>query len=106
MKKKLSSAGADILLESAEQAAEQDKEQPRLNKTTDSGEKRNRKETTLFSCRVDSDTVTKWKAYANAGGYGKIGELTGDAMQEYIKNHRLSREQKQKYNDELESRKL
>jgi len=54
-------------------------------------------ETVPYSCRMDTDTIARWKAYVKVEGYGNMGEMTKQAITEYMKAHPLTKDKKAKY---------
>lgn len=60
-----------------------------------------------FSVKVEFETLAQWRAYSAMEGYGDLGNMTGKAIQEYMKNHPIPNDQKARYESrysmELES---
>ena len=50
----------------------------------------------VFSFRAEAETVDSWRLWADAKGM-KVDDLGEKALQEYIKRHPLSEDQKQIY---------
>lgn len=59
--------------------------------------KESKGETVPFSCRMDTDTIARWKAFVKVEGYGNMGEMTKQAITEYMKAHPLTKDKKAKY---------
>lgn len=74
-------------------------------KETDQEQKK-KSDTAMFSCRMDADVIAKWKAYTKVGGYGNIGDMTVQALSEYMDKHKLSEEEETKYKKLYEAYKL
>lgn len=59
-------------------------------------EKKAEKKTGVLTCRIGSETLEQWRAYTTV--CGKIGELTEQALMDYMKKHPLKQEQEKAYN--------
>lgn len=108
-------AGADAmdkffsgLQESPENASEKRPEQKPSEPTETaqkSSEEPQRGEKKVFSFRAPENEVISWRAYAEAKGI-KVDDLGEKALQEYIKRHALTGDQKELYEKINELRSL
>lgn len=55
-----------------------------------------KREKAVFSVKIDSEVLKRWRFYASMDGYGDKGKLTEEALKEYMENHELPPEQKKK----------
>lgn len=60
-----------------------------------------------FSTKIDFNILAQWRAFSALEGYGDLGNMTAEAVKEYMENHPVSKEQKarydSRYNTELEN---
>ena len=81
-------------------------------KETEQGKKNEKKQkkTIIFSCRLDADlytdTIARWKSYAQVRGYGNIGSLTAQVLDEYMQHHPIPAEQQEEFQKLFEINKI
>ena len=77
----------------------QEPEETKIKKATVSKEikeESKKAEKSTYGARIGKDTITAWKAYIDASGKD-AGACTEQALQEYMKNHKLTGVAKQIY---------
>lgn len=62
-------------------------------------EQEKKKETATFSVKIDTDVLKRWRIYAELDGYGKKGELTEAALNEYMNRHKLTAEKQTRFDN-------